>query len=136
MKDDSLYTIAAPVNVARVEVSRFTDYLALTKPRLVSLVLLTTVIGFVVGSGANVSFMGLLHVLIGTALVAGPCEMNRVTDEPFGTFAAAAGFVPIAMPAGTPPAVTSAKFHPRSPSIGNRNRVRALRRHSRSRRVI
>lgn len=71
MKDDSLYTIAAPVEVSRVEVSRFADYLALTKPRLVSLVLLTTAIGFVVGSAANVSFMGLLHVLIGTALVAG-----------------------------------------------------------------
>lgn len=71
MKEDSLYTIAAPVEVSRVEVSRFADYIALTKPRLVSLVLLTTVIGFVVGSGATVSFMGLLHVLIGTALVAG-----------------------------------------------------------------
>lgn len=95
MKDDSLYTIAAPVNVARVEVSRFTDYVALTKPRLVSLVLLTTVIGFVVGSGANVSFMGLLHVLIGTALVAGggaalnqylerdaDARMRRTADRP------------------------------------------------------
>ena len=71
MKDDSPYTIAAPVEVSRVEVSRLADYLALTKPRLVSLVLLTTAIGFVVGSGAAVSFMGLLHVLIGTALVAG-----------------------------------------------------------------
>lgn len=95
MKDDSLYTIAAPVDVARVEVSRFTDYVALTKPRLVSLVLLTTVIGFVVGSGANVSFMGLLHVLIGTALVAGggaalnqylerdaDARMRRTADRP------------------------------------------------------
>jgi len=71
VKDDSPYTIAAPVEVSRVEVSRLADYLALTKPRLVSLVLLTTAIGFVVGSGAAVSFMGLLHVLIGTALVAG-----------------------------------------------------------------
>lgn len=71
MKDESLYTIAAPVEVARVEVSRLSDYLMLTKPRLVSLVLVTTAVGFVVGSGAAVSFMGLLHVLIGTALVAG-----------------------------------------------------------------
>lgn len=71
MKDDSLYTIASPVDVSRVEVSRLADYFALTKPRLVSLVLLTTVVGFVVGSGAAVSFVGLLHVLIGTALVAG-----------------------------------------------------------------
>lgn len=95
MKDDSLYTIAAPVDVARVEVSRFADYVALTKPRLVSLVLLTTVIGFVVGSGSTVSFMGLLHVLIGTALVAGggaalnqyferdaDARMRRTADRP------------------------------------------------------
>ncbi len=95
MKDDSLYTIAAPVDVARVEVSRFSDYIALTKPRLVSLVLLTTVIGFVVGSGPDVSFMGLLHVLIGTALVAGggaalnqylerdaDARMRRTADRP------------------------------------------------------
>jgi len=95
VKDDSLYTIAAPVGVARVEVSRFSDYVALTKPRLVSLVLLTTVIGFVVGSGSAVSFMGLLHVLIGTALVAGggaalnqylerdaDARMRRTADRP------------------------------------------------------
>ena len=95
MKDDSLYTIAAPVEVSRVEVSRFTDYVALTKPRLVSLVLLTTAIGFVVGSGPTVSFMGLLHVLIGTALVAGggaalnqflerdaDARMRRTADRP------------------------------------------------------
>lgn len=95
MKDDSPYTIAAPVEVSRVEVSRLADYLALTKPRLVSLVLLTTAIGFVVGSGAAVSFMGLLHVLIGTALVAGggaalnqylerdaDARMRRTADRP------------------------------------------------------
>lgn len=95
MKDDSLYTIAAPVEVSRVEVSRLTDYLALTKPRLVSLVLLTTAIGFVVGAGASVAFLGLLHVLIGTALVAGggaalnqylerdaDARMRRTADRP------------------------------------------------------
>lgn len=95
MKDDSLYTIAAPVSVSRVEVSRLTDYLTLAKPRLVSLVLLTTAVGFVVGAGQSVSFMGLLHVLIGTALVAGggaalnqylerdaDARMRRTADRP------------------------------------------------------
>jgi len=54
-------------------VSRWRDYLELTKPRLNSLVLVTTAVGFAmgVGSGAIESVTLLIHTLIGTALCAG-----------------------------------------------------------------
>ncbi len=80
--EESTYPFAAPVSVSRIEVSKLSDYLTLTKPRLVSLVLLTTAVGFVVASGPTVSFWGLCHILIGTALVAGGgASLNQVLER-------------------------------------------------------
>lgn len=50
---------------------RAADFLALTKPRLVSLVLVTTVVGFYVGSPGALDLVLLLNTLFGTALAAG-----------------------------------------------------------------
>ena len=47
------------------------DYLELTKPRVTSLVLATTLVGFYLGSRGPVDFILLLNTLLGTALVAG-----------------------------------------------------------------
>jgi heme o synthase len=50
---------------------RLADYLELTKPRVTSLVLATTLVGFYLGSRGPLDFVLLLNTLLGTALVAG-----------------------------------------------------------------
>ncbi len=50
---------------------RLSDYLALTKPRVVLMVLITTFVGFYLGSPARFDVQVLLHTLVGTALAAG-----------------------------------------------------------------
>jgi heme o synthase len=59
---------AAAVLPAR---SRASDFIALTKPRLNLLVITTTAAGFYLGSGLRVDTGALIHVVVGTALVAG-----------------------------------------------------------------
>ena len=58
------------------------DYLALTKPRLTSLVLATVAFGYVLGSGDVIDKLGLFQVLLGVALVAGGGgAMNMVMEK-------------------------------------------------------
>ena len=47
------------------------DFLALTKPRLVLMVLIATLAGFYLGSWGKFDWIRLLNTLIGTALAAG-----------------------------------------------------------------
>ncbi len=54
-----------------VDVERTADYLALAKPRLNLLVLVTTWAGLYLGSPGGVALPLLVHTLLGTALVAG-----------------------------------------------------------------
>ena len=64
----TMRTIAADATMRR---SRVAEYLELTKPRITSLVLITTLVGFYMGSEAGVAGFLLLHTILGTALVAG-----------------------------------------------------------------
>ena len=50
---------------------RLGDYLVLTKPRVVALVLVTTAVGFHLGSAGSALVLPLLYTLAGTALAAG-----------------------------------------------------------------
>ena len=50
---------------------RLSDYLALTKPRVVAMVLVTTAVGFHLGSAGSALVLPLLYSLAGTALAAG-----------------------------------------------------------------
>jgi len=50
---------------------RATDFLALTKPRVVLMVLATTFVGFYLGTSGGPDYGRLLHTLFGTALAAG-----------------------------------------------------------------
>jgi protoheme IX farnesyltransferase len=50
---------------------RLGDYLALTKPRVVAMVLVTTAVGFHLGSAGSPLVLRLLYTLAGTALAAG-----------------------------------------------------------------
>ena len=58
------------------------DYLELTKPRITLMVMLTTMVGFVMGSGAHVRVAGLVAVLMGTGLVAaGASALNMLMER-------------------------------------------------------
>ena len=62
-------TLAVPALVAPR--SALWDYLELTKPSVVWLILMSTAVGFYVGAAEPVSYLLLLHTLLGTALLAG-----------------------------------------------------------------
>jgi len=54
------------------------DYLMLTKPRITMLILVCAAVGFVFGSGTSPHYLTLLHVLVGTALMAsGTSALNQ-----------------------------------------------------------
>src|SRR5207245_11250649 len=59
-------------------VSRLADYLALTKPGVVVMVLVTTAVGYYLGSAAPSALLPLLRHLAGTALAAaGTLALNQ-----------------------------------------------------------
>jgi protoheme IX farnesyltransferase len=58
------------------------DFLELTKPRITLMVVLTALVGFVMGSGPAVSVSGLLAVALGVALVAsGASAFNMILER-------------------------------------------------------
>jgi len=79
---------AAPYDAAQQRAavhSRAGDFLSLTKPRLNSLVLVTTVAAYYLGGGERLSWLLLLNTVVGTALVAGGAStlnqyLERRTD--------------------------------------------------------
>jgi protoheme IX farnesyltransferase len=73
-----LPTEAAPVP----RIGRAADFFALTKPRIVLLVALTTAVGFYVAAPEGTSAVALLHTLVGTLLVAaGASALNQVAES-------------------------------------------------------
>ncbi len=61
--------------------SRLSDYWELTKPRLTFLVLVTTFVGFCMGSHAGLDWILLFHTMIATALVAaGAAVVNQFLE--------------------------------------------------------
>ena len=62
--------------------TRASDFLALTKPRLNSLVIATTAVGYYMGAGNRVAALACVHTLMGTALVAGAAAaLNQVAER-------------------------------------------------------
>ncbi len=62
-------------------VSWMSDLMALTKARLTTLVLVTTFVGFCLASGPSMGLVLLVHVLVGTALVAaGASVFNQLME--------------------------------------------------------
>src|SRR4029453_6238613 len=59
-----------PLTAAAVR-QRAADYLELTKPRVVMMVLVTTLVGYYLGSDGAPTLLPLVHTLLGTALAAG-----------------------------------------------------------------
>ena len=66
----TLHVATAQPSQARAQ-RRTADLLILTKPRVVLMVLVTTAVGFYLGSPGPVDSLRLLHSLLGTALAAG-----------------------------------------------------------------
>ncbi|MBM4256963.1 MAG: protoheme IX farnesyltransferase [Deltaproteobacteria bacterium] len=61
---------------------RAIDYLELTKPRIVVMVLITTAAGFYLGAQGSPNYLILLHTLIGTALTGGgTLALNQLMER-------------------------------------------------------
>jgi protoheme IX farnesyltransferase len=61
---------------------RTVDFLILTKPRVVLMVLVTTVVGYYLGSAGAPDYLRLLHTLLGTALAAaGTLALNQFLER-------------------------------------------------------
>jgi protoheme IX farnesyltransferase len=75
--------MARPGRAAAVQAARrVADFLALTKPRVVLMVLVTTAVGFYLGSPAAMALVRLLHTLLGTALAAaGTIALNQYLER-------------------------------------------------------
>src|SRR5438552_12734950 len=67
----SVSTEARVVAVARDRCRVAADLIALTKPRVVLMILVTTVVGYYVGLIGTPDYVRLVHLLIGTMLAAG-----------------------------------------------------------------
>ncbi len=62
--------------------SRIADFISLTKPRLNSLVVLTAGLGYYLGAPASPMLWGLVHTVIGSALVAGAAAaFNQIAER-------------------------------------------------------
>ncbi|MGV3485333.1 MAG: heme o synthase [Planctomycetaceae bacterium] len=58
------------------------DFLELTKPRIVTMILVTTLVAAVVAAGSSIAAATLFHLLVGVALVAGSAgAMNQVWER-------------------------------------------------------
>ncbi len=74
--------IANPQSRTTVFVKRAADYIELTKPRLVLMILITTAAGFYLGSSNMVNWMQFLHTLIGAGLTAaGVLGLNQYLER-------------------------------------------------------
>jgi heme o synthase len=73
---------SAPVVVPHTRRGAYVDYLALTKPRVNFLVLITTLIGFQLGTFGPIDMVLLVHTVMGTALVAGgAAALNQLLER-------------------------------------------------------
>jgi heme o synthase len=73
---------SVPVAVPDARRRVYSDFLALTKPRVNLLVLITTLIGFHLGTFGPIDIVMLMHTVIGTALVAGgAAALNQVLER-------------------------------------------------------
>jgi protoheme IX farnesyltransferase len=71
--------IDAPLGGAR---QRIADYFALTKPRVVAMILVTTLAGYYLGAGSALSFVVAVKLMLGTALAGGgTLELNQYVER-------------------------------------------------------
>ncbi len=74
--------LPAPLGLQAQSSATIRDYFELTKPRIVLMILVTTVVAAVVAAGSSVSPWTMLHLLFGVAMVAGSAgAMNQVWEH-------------------------------------------------------
>lgn len=133
--------MTAPTAVVRDEAlavagtrRRLADFLSLAKPRVVLMVVLTTLVGYYLGASSDLDVLRLVHLLVGTALAAGgtlalnqflerdvDAQMLRTRTRPlpdgrlqpveaaaFGTLATLGGLAYLAVAAGPAAAAITA----------------------------
>jgi protoheme IX farnesyltransferase len=72
----------APAVAAVATRRRLADFLALAKPRVVLMVVLTTLVGYYLGAGIELDGLQLTHLLVGSALAAGgTLALNQVLER-------------------------------------------------------
>jgi protoheme IX farnesyltransferase len=80
MKEARADVAAAPLAVSR-PTTRFSDFVALTKPRLNVLVVATSAAGYYLGARGDVDLLAMAYAAVGTALVAGGASaLNQVYE--------------------------------------------------------
>ena len=73
---------SGPWILALTRERRALDFLSLTKPRVVAMILMTTVVGYHLGSAGPADYLRLLHALLGTALAAaGTLALNQFLER-------------------------------------------------------
>jgi protoheme IX farnesyltransferase len=73
---------AIRATAARQRADQIVDFIELTKPRITFLVLITTLVGFYMGSRDSLNLVLLLHAIIGTGLVAsGASALNQYFER-------------------------------------------------------
>lgn len=78
----TIQTGALDLAVSRDRRRVVVDFLLLTKPRVVLMVLITTLVGFYLGSNGAPGYLRLAHALIGTALAAaGTLALNQFLER-------------------------------------------------------
>jgi protoheme IX farnesyltransferase len=92
-----LSTGEASISAPRLVWAKTSDFLELTKPRLTSLVLFTTLVGFYMGAKGSISLLLLLHTLAGTALMAGGASaFNMYVERELDALMKRTAFRPLA----------------------------------------
>ena len=72
----------APLQIAAPAAHRLADFVALTKPRLNSLVVVTAGIGYYLGAAGNINLPHLVAAVVGIALVAGGAAgLNQIYER-------------------------------------------------------
>ncbi len=88
---------ADSIATRRLSWAKTSDFLELTKPKLTSLILFTTFVGFCVGIPGPIPMLLLFHTLAGTALVAGGASaFNMYTERELDALMKRTAFRPLA----------------------------------------
>jgi heme o synthase len=89
--------VAGSIPVFQISWAKAGDFLKLTKPKLLSLVLFVTLAGFCAATPKPVPMLRLLHTLIGTALIAGGATaFNMYRERKFDALMQRTAFRPLA----------------------------------------
>src|SRR5262249_521914 len=84
VRHDSQQSRSIPVTESGLTTCRLraADFIELPKPRITLMVLITTIVGFYMGSNAGLQLTVLLHTIVGTALVAaGASSLNQYLER-------------------------------------------------------